>query len=152
VEERHLQDFPSCICCGKAKPNVAVQVHHVFPFHYCVELGRPDLELDDRNLITLCETEKHESDDNHHLLVGHLDDFQSSNLDVRQDAGVTFRGMTGAQIRASAIWKQKEASKLKHLPQMSPEDKAAFKAKMNATYPDVKVAVPGGPAIGPYRG
>ncbi len=42
--------------------------------------------------------------------------------------------------------------KLKHLPQMTPEDKAAFKAKMNATYPDVKVAVPGGPAIGPYRG
>ena len=31
-----------------------VQVQHIFPFHYCVALGRPDLELDERNLITLC--------------------------------------------------------------------------------------------------
>jgi hypothetical protein len=33
-------------------------VHHIFPFHYCIALGRPDLELDDRNLITLCEDEQ----------------------------------------------------------------------------------------------
>ena len=57
-------------------------MHHIFPFHYCIALGRPDLELDDRNLITLCEDEAGKPGQNHHLLVGHLDDFESSNLAV----------------------------------------------------------------------
>jgi len=54
VVKRHLARQPYCVCC---KPNVRnlglVQVHHVFPFHYCVAPGRPDLALDERNLIAL---------------------------------------------------------------------------------------------------
>src|SRR5579863_6845544 len=95
VEEAHLAKEPHCECC---KPNTnekaGVQVHHKFPFHYCIALGRPDLELDDRNLITLCEDEAGKPGQNHHLLVGHLDDFQSSNLAVVVDATKTFFGMT----------------------------------------------------------
>jgi len=44
------------MCCKPGtNTRAGLQVHHIFPFHYCIALGRPDLELDDRNLITLCE-------------------------------------------------------------------------------------------------
>jgi len=65
VEKKHLKDYPYCEVCGAVGSN---QVHHIFPFHYCVSLGRPDLELDQRNLITLCENQGARGD-NHHLLL-----------------------------------------------------------------------------------
>ena len=58
IEKLHLSLQPKCACCGdKMDPHAGMQVHHIFPFHYCIALGRPDLELDLRNLITLCENE-----------------------------------------------------------------------------------------------
>ncbi len=91
--------------------------------------------LDQRNLITLCEDEAGNPADNHHLLVGHLDDFQSSNLDVATDAKTTFYGMRAATIKVDSRWKQKEAARLKSLDQMTAQDKADFQAKMNARFP-----------------
>ena len=106
VEKAHLAKEPRCVVCGKkARPGQAVQVHHVFAFHVCVLLGRPDLELDQRNLITLCQSERGRPEEDHHLLVGHLDDFESMNLDVRRDAEGAFRGMSAEEIRGSAKWK-----------------------------------------------
>ena len=55
VEKAHLAESPACACCTTASSTAKQQVHHVWPFHYCIALGRPDLELDPRNLITLCE-------------------------------------------------------------------------------------------------
>jgi len=133
VEHAHLQSQPQCAACGAS--GRGLQVHHVFPFHYCVALGRPDLELDPRNLITLCESEQGEAGDNHHLLIGHLDDFRSSNLDVETDATATFHGMAAAAIRADPRWKQKEAARLPPLDRMSDADKAAFQARMNERFP-----------------
>lgn len=133
VEHAHLQAQPQCVACGAAGPGL--QVHHMFPFHYCVALGRPDLELDPRNLITLCETEEGKPGSNHHLLIGHLDDFKSSNLDVDVDAKTTFHGMDAAAIRADPRWKQKEAARLAPLDLMSDADKAAFQARMNERFP-----------------
>jgi hypothetical protein len=135
VEKAHLAKQPRCVCCAGAHPDAPVQVHHMFPFHYCVKLGRPDLELDDRNLITLCEDEAGKEGQNHHLLVGHLDDWQSSNVAVHQDATKTFEGMTAAAIQADPRWKAKEATRLKPLDQMTDADKQAFKAAMDRTFP-----------------
>jgi len=127
---------PDCTVCGKGrKDGVGVQAHHIFPFHYCIALGRSDLELDDRNLITLCENEVDESSNNHHVLVGHLDDFESSNLDVVHDAKVTYKGWTEARIEADGGWQSKKAHRLPHLPQMSGGDKQAFKWAMTTRYP-----------------
>jgi hypothetical protein len=109
-----------------------VQVHHIFPFHYCVLLGWPDLELDQRNLITLCETESGHVEENHHLLIGHLDDFKSSNLDVVNDAKKTFSGMTADQIKADPRWQ------LKPLDKMSQQEKDDFTAQMNKVFPKSK--------------
>src|SRR4051812_2130881 len=93
VRAAHIEREPACVCCKPGETGFTMQVHHVFPFHYCIALGRPDLELDDRNLITLCESSKGVPGPNHHLLVGHLGAFASANLAARHDAKVTFHGM-----------------------------------------------------------
>jgi hypothetical protein len=136
VEKQHLELQPHCVACKPGtNSQVKLQVHHIFPFHYCVALGRPDLELDQRNLITLCEDEAGHPADNHHLLIGHLDDFQSSNLDVVTDAQTTFQGMSAADIKEDPRWKQKEAMRLKPLDKMTSQDKADFQVEMNARFP-----------------
>jgi 5-methylcytosine-specific restriction protein A len=43
----HLAVHPTCAACGRADH---LQVHHVEPFH-----SRPELELVEANLVTLCE-------------------------------------------------------------------------------------------------
>lgn len=69
VRKRHLELFPACSGCGRLKQ---VQVHHVEPFHL-----KPELELDQNNLITLCPI--------CHLSLGHLFSFRSWNADVVGD-------------------------------------------------------------------
>jgi len=132
VEKKFRAVHPQCACCV-VKSVTHIQIHHRFPFHYCVALGRPDLELDPRNLITLCEWPSHSCPD-HHLLVAHLDDWKSSNLDVAEDA-ITFRGMTAAEIRKDARWIKKVAERLTPLDKMTAKNKVAFTRRMNATFP-----------------
>jgi hypothetical protein len=131
VEKAFRKIHPQCVAC-LVKSVAHVQIHHRFPFHYCVALGRPDLELDPRNLITLCEWKSPAP--NHHLLIGHLDNFQSSNLAVAEDA-ITFRGMSAIQIKKDPRWIAKEAKRLVTLDKMTTKDKAAFTKLMNATFP-----------------
>ena len=119
VRAAHLQREPACACCDPAAAGFAVQVHHIFPFHYCVALGRPDLELDDRNLITLCETEASRPAPNHHLLIGHLGSFASANLDARDDAATRFHALAPELIRADATWIAEVAARLTPLDQMT---------------------------------
>lgn len=146
VERAVLVAHPHCAACAPAPlpvdPTVrlGVQVHHIFPFHYAIALGRPDLELDPRNLITLCEDEEERPAEDHHLLLGHLDDFKSSNLSVVLDATQTFFGMTADAIRADHRWLAAKASRLKPLDQMTDEDKADFVAAMNARFPILAAA------------
>ena len=66
----------------------AIQVHHRWPFHDCVLAGRPDLELDPRNLIALCETERGVATLDCHLHVGHMGDWKSYNPRVAGDAHI----------------------------------------------------------------
>jgi hypothetical protein len=133
VEKEHLKNHPNCAACKE--PGKPVQVHHKFPFHYCIALGRPDLELDERNLITLCESEKSVEDENHHLLIGHLDDFKSSNLEAEKDADITFHGWTKVVIMEDLNWLDKKSKRLKPLDEMTDDDKKEFTELMNTTFP-----------------
>ena len=72
----HLKDHGTCAVCNGTKN---LEVHHIKPFHV-----DPSLELDPTNFITLCESGKNGI--NCHLLVGHLGNFKSVNLDVVADA------------------------------------------------------------------
>lgn len=71
VRRQHLELEPSCAACGRSKD---LEVHHIQPYH-----ERPELELDDGNLVTLCG-------DPCHLVFGHLLNFKKSNPQVREDA------------------------------------------------------------------
>lgn len=74
TRKAHLAKEPCCRACGSKE---RLNVHHVEPFHV-----RKDLELDDRNLVTLCEAPGH----NCHLVFGHLLDWKSWNTAVLADA------------------------------------------------------------------
>jgi len=108
-----------------------VQVHHIFPFHYCVALGRADLELDERNLITLCGKSHSGSGENHHLWVGHLDNFQSSNLNVVHDAEKTFVAMAAGDIKKDKRWLRHWRMRLKPLEAMRNRERVALLEVMN---------------------
>jgi hypothetical protein len=95
VAREHLLREPRCMACGYRGKKL--QVHHIKPFHL-----HPHLELDPQNLITLCEARGRE----HHLLLGHLDAWESYNENVRADAR-HFHRKSAAQIRADAHWLKK---------------------------------------------
>ena len=130
VERAFRYLHPSCAACD----SLDVQIHHVRPFHYCILAGRHDLELDPRNLISLCESEKGLTAQNHHLLLGHLDDFQSYNPSVRLDA-LTFDSMAEAGIKMNPAWQVEEHNRPKLWPDMSADERAAFRATIDAMYP-----------------
>lgn len=134
VEHHHKIMEPLCRCCHKGEPSVGIQVHHIFPFHYCIALGRPDLELDQRNLVSLCEHEVGRPCDNHHLLIGHLRDFKSSNIHVLTDC-TSYDSRSEASIIIDSLYLMKEAARLVPLDEMTSADKQAFITLMNTTYP-----------------
>jgi len=78
VRSDFVRKHPRCEACGTM---ANLNVHHVIPFH-----ERPDLELDEGNLITLCRE--------HHFRIGHDPDgkgprkpsWLESNPNVRSDA------------------------------------------------------------------
>lgn len=71
---RHLKTQPVCQVCGT---KTALAVHHIQPVH-----TNPELELDETNLITLCQG----VDGGCHFRWGHLWNWTSWNDKVEEDA------------------------------------------------------------------
>jgi len=76
VRKNHLKNNPVCAACGGSKK---LEVHHIIPFQ-----ENPNLELDQNNLITLCESKSFGVVC--HLHYGHLGDYKRVNPDVVQDS------------------------------------------------------------------
>lgn len=74
VRKEYLKLNPVCEMCGSSK---TLQVHHKQPFHL-----HKELELDSKNFITLCGWLGH----NCHFVWGHLENFKSFNVDIKQNA------------------------------------------------------------------
>jgi 5-methylcytosine-specific restriction endonuclease McrA len=72
VRTYFVEEHPTCAVCGTKKK---LNVHHIVPFHL-----RPDLEMDESNLITLCRK--------HHFTFGHLGYWRSWNTTIVEDAKV----------------------------------------------------------------
>ncbi len=125
----HLKRQRACLVCGSANP-LWLEVHHKYPFHFVVELGRPDLELDERNLYTICD--QHE--DKHHLLVGHLGDYRSYNPKLEYTLAMT-RGLLASQIQSLREWQTLAHTRPKPLPEMSPVERKELKTLLDALYP-----------------
>lgn len=119
IEMAFKKANPHCEGCGST---VNIQVHHRIAFHFVIALGRPDLELDFRNLISLCETEKDVVANNCHLDIGHLQDFKSFNQHVGDDVKL-FHKMTAAQLEKNPTWLKRKANKIATLDQLTPEEK-----------------------------
>ena len=131
VEQSHLQAQPVCAACGLGQPKQGLQVHHMLPFHFCVKLGRPELELDERNLMTLCD----ETINNHHLLLGHLGNFQSYNPNVKADVAGPLGHLGDDQIDADPSWQTEMRQRPPFLDRMNADQIAAFKVLMDTWYP-----------------
>ena len=149
VEKAHKAMEPACAVCGIVD---AIQVHHVIPFHYAIHLGRSDLELDHRNLTSLCESESGKPEQNHHLLIGHLNNFKSSNTKVREDSQ-KYHGKTLQEIKESTEWQDEASKKMPLLDEMTPEQKKDLRETMDLLYPpDPALLQKYGLTIAPYVG
>jgi len=73
-----LKTNPACAACGSVDN---LEVHHMQPYHL-----HPDLELDNKNFITLCE-----NGGNCHFFVGHLKDWKSFNKSIKEDAKIVLK-------------------------------------------------------------
>jgi 5-methylcytosine-specific restriction endonuclease McrA len=73
VRNKFILQNGKCAACDSTKE---LQVHHIQPFHL-----HPELELDAKNLITLCM-----SDENCHLSIGHGGSFKAYNSNVVEDS------------------------------------------------------------------
>jgi|DEB19_MinimDraft_3_1074340.scaffolds.fasta_scaffold03516_4 hypothetical protein len=83
VRDQFVKDNPFCSGCGVRH---SLEVHHIEPFHI-----RPDLELNEQNLIVFCR--------DCHWHIGHLRDWSLSNRFARDDAKVYFERFTGARVK-----------------------------------------------------
>ena len=132
ISRRHLQKHPFCIACGHKAHNGKLVVHHKLPFDLCITVGRIDLLLDDRNLMTLCTGAGSEE---HHLLLGHLNDWASYNPEAFTDARTTFFQKTKAFICSNETWKHKIARRPKHLKDLNEAEIVALREKLDMVYP-----------------
>lgn len=108
----------------------AHQVHHIHAFHYCVLLGRPDLELDPRNLIVMCQV----PGTHHHLLCGHLGEFRSFNPHV-VDFVKRYKGWKREAIEADSTYKLAVMHRPKTFDLMTEEEKRTMRKMLDDTLP-----------------
>lgn len=83
-QKHHLQKQPECQACGEDNPKL-LNVHHVEPFWLHIrlpEIYRVDRELEESNLITLCESHTH----NCHFAIGHFINWKRWNFSVAEMA------------------------------------------------------------------
>lgn len=76
VRAQHIALYPKCVFCNKkGKLLFPNSVHHKKVFHL-----HPELELDPKNLCTVCPR--------CHLIFAHLGSFQSFNETIDEDAKI----------------------------------------------------------------
>jgi len=92
VEKAHLKREGFCRYCGGVN---RLQVHHVKPFHL-----HPEDELNQANLITLCEDSKDGIEC--HLHIGHLGNWKLFNPHVRTLADAPEAGVRSTHYLATA--------------------------------------------------
>lgn len=73
VRAEHLKAQPKCQGCGEKRKRL-LEVHHVAPFH-----SHPEIELEPKNLLTLCDGGGKYGIKSCHLYIGHNGNFRRSN-------------------------------------------------------------------------
>jgi hypothetical protein len=75
TRNQFVKNNPHCAFCGTEKK---LEVHHVIPVHV-----RPEMELEESNLITLCEPD--------HFRIGHFCNWNNYNLTVKNDCEIFYK-------------------------------------------------------------
>jgi len=151
VRNKHLhfaKDQGFCAVCGGT---AQLQVHHIVPFHFVHLVYRGDLELDERNLMTLCEVQQHD----HHNLVGHLENWEIYNPGGRDMMATAFKGTPAEQLTADEIKKSQQFQAWmsdKNIPRkwldMNDQDKKDLRKFLDNIFPFIPT--PGNPAPFPF--
>jgi hypothetical protein len=76
----------------------------------------------------------------HHILLGHLGDYESYNPKVLQFVKAC-AGKSSRQIRAEAAWQQAHAAKPKHFDDMTPAERDAFRMKLDRKFKPIPAIV-----------
>lgn len=122
----------SCAVCGGTEH---LEVHHIIPFHICLEVERGYAELDPRNLITLCGAAARDC----HLYVGHLGDFKSFNSKLRRrlhEAKELSTATIPQKWEAVAMWQYWHLHRPRPLNfYATNEERAAVQAMIDKLYP-----------------
>lgn len=149
VEKHFLAVNPFCIACNETQhvarlalvginPTRGLQVHHaVIPFHYAILLGRPDLELDPRNLCVLCEDELGVKTEDHHNLVGHGRNFQSYLPDASTLAKIKFNGLGKKDLVTNKEFLTLCANLPKKWNELSQVEKDSLRTMLDSKLPKV---------------
>jgi hypothetical protein len=95
ARKKHIKENPTCALCGGTRK---LEVHHIRPFHVY-----PELELDPENLLTLCEDKGNGV--YCHLFFGHLGNYKSVNVTVREDILIWKEKLAGRPKDASDVEK-----------------------------------------------
>lgn len=142
VEHEVRAKNPDCFACPPGSPfeHVGLQVHHCFPYHFVKLAGRPDLELDERNLVVAGETEHGSPAPDHHELIAHGGNFKSYNPNARADA-LVFMGMDTAAIKADPRWATLHANLPKLWPELTTDEKILFRRQLDSSLPPDPIVV-----------
>lgn len=127
VDRAFLRANPLCRVCGRPK---AVQAHHRYPYHYVVGVGRPDLELDPRNLMSLCADSK----EDHHILIGHLGCYESYNPNLEHWV-TRSQGRSSSHIKVLGGFHAALASRPKFMALMNLQEKTTLRAQLDEAFP-----------------
>ena len=88
IRAAQLKSFPTCAACGSKD---FLEVHHILPFHKF-----PALELDEDNLVTLCEGTR-----GCHFCFGHAYSWKGWVDTVREDAARHLKNVQESRRRAT---------------------------------------------------
>ncbi len=91
LRRQHLARQPMCQVCGAV---ANLEVHHLRPVHLA-----PELELDQDNLLTLCEG----PGVNCHLLFGHCNDWRAYNPNCLADVAFWQAKIAGRAFQLTSI-------------------------------------------------
>ena len=131
----YLKRQPSCAACkvqyrGFFAPLrrlfTGTVVHHIVPIHVCFALGRPDLETDTRNLLTLCA--------GHHLLIGHVLNYEEFNIYAKACV-LRCWGKPTSEIWDNPEFKRFAEERYRPFSMWSDDEREAFRRKLWEKFP-----------------
>jgi 5-methylcytosine-specific restriction endonuclease McrA len=89
LEKKWLKEHPTCAVCGSDNKRGTLAVHHIIPFHI-----DPTRELDETNLMTLCENKSRIC----HFVFGHLYNWKLYNKTIETDVILLIEDFKNAEV------------------------------------------------------